>query len=293
MAIILSIIILQFGLLMLYVALARTYFLLSIIVFLLYLILKYDDGEEESGNRAWRGLRRWTLFGKTVQYFFGNTEAFGAEQANERLLFVVVGNLSNMGLIHGFGMHGGTFQHVDLVYMLPRILFRVPLLRDVLLWTGAVAHDEGILLKLLKRGKSVAYCPSGMEDLLSYTNPRGDDKLVVHTPSMPVFEFAMKHRVQVVPVLVAGETNRYAFARGHYLHRCQQWSYARFQWPFPLIFGPRIFGKKAPPKLEVQVGFPMDAGIQESKEAFCKLFMGQFTGLVETGGDAREMVIKG
>lgn len=292
MAIILSIIVLQVALLFIYVFYARFYFLLSCILFLLYFILKYYDGDEMTGNRAWPLLRRYTLFGKTVQYYLGNPETFSADQNHDRFLFVVLGNLSNMGLFHGFGMHGGVFKHVDMVYMLPKLLFKIPFLRDFLLWTGAVCQDESNLLKLLKKGKSVVYCPSKMEDLLSYTNPRTDDGLIIHAPNVDVFEFAMKHRIQIIPVLIVGESKRYAFLRGHWVHKLQQYSMQMCGWPFPLLFGPRIFGNRPPPKLEIQVGFPMDASLQESVQSFSKLFMGQFTGLMETGGDSREMIYK-
>lgn len=270
---------------------ARFYFFLTSIFFFLYFILKYYDGDENTGNRAWKALRRFTLFGKTVQYYMGNRETFSADQKHKRLLFVVVGNVSNMGLIHGFGLHGGIFQHVDLVYMLPKLLFKIPLLRDFLMWTGAVAHDENNLLSLMEKGKSVVYCPAGMEDLLSYTNPRSDDQLAMKIPTVDVFEFAIKHRVQLIPVLIAKEIERYAFLRGHWVNHIQRYCYNRWEWPFPFLFAPRIFGSKPPPKLDVQVGFPMDSTVQESAEAFSKLFMGQFSGLVETGGDLREVIV--
>lgn len=274
--------------LLLYVLYARLYFLLTIIFMALYVVLKYYDGDEETGARAWKFLRNRTLFGKSVQYYFGNIQSFDADQPHERMLFVVVGNLTNMGMVHAFGMHGGIFKHVELVYMLPKVLFKVPILRDFLLWTGAVVHDESAMLKLLKRGKSVAYCPSGMEDLLSHTNPRSDDQLVIHAPNAGVFEFAMKHKVQVIPVLIAGETKRYAIYKSY---RLQRWSYERYGWPFPLLFFPRIFGNAPPPKIDVQVGYPMDASIQENAESFARLFRGQFAGLVETGGDERELIV--
>ena len=292
MSIIAIIVTLEAILLILYIAYARVYFLLTIIFFFLYFVLKYYDGDEDTGGRAWRFLRRFTLFGKSVQYYFGNVKSFDADQPHDRMLFVVVGNLSNMGMLHAFGMHGGVFQHVDLVYMLPKPLFYVPILRDFLLWTGAVRQDEGVLLKLLKRGKSVAYCPSGMEDLLTYTNPRADDQLIIHAPNTPIFEFAMKHKIQVIPVLVAGETRRYVFYRSHWVNRMQTYAYERWKWPFPLLFFPRIFGHAPPPKIDVQIGYPMDASIQENVESFAKLFRGQFSGLVETGGDDRELIIK-
>ena len=96
----------------------------------------------------------------------------------------------------------------------------------------------------------------------------------------------------MIPVLVAGETRRYSFYRGHWVNRMQKWCYQRYGWPFPLLFFPKIFGSQPPPKLDVQIGFPMEASIQENVESFSKLFRGQFAGLVETGGDQREFIIK-
>lgn len=283
MAIILAIISTQALVLLIYLLYARVYFLLSLIFILLYIGLKYMDGDEHTGARAWPFLRNFTLFGKSVQYYCGNLEAFGAEQSHDRFLFVVVGNVTNMGLFHGFGMHGGIFKHVELVYMLPGILFKVPLLRDLLLWTGAVIHDETTLIKLLKRGKSVAYCPAGMEDLFS------PNEHTVKAPGLDLFEFAIRHRIYLIPVLVTKEAKRYAIYRNPHI---QEWFYRNYKWPFPFLFGPRILGRRPPPKLDIQVGFPMDASVQESPEAFRKLFMGQFAGLVETGGTLETLTIK-
>lgn len=271
MAIIVSIVALQALVLLLYVLYARTYFLLTLIFMVLYVVLKYYDGDEETGARAWKFLRKRTLFGKSVQYYFGNIQSFDVDQPHERMLFVVMGNVTNLGMLHAFGMHGGIFEHVDLVYMLPGIVFKVPLLRDFLLWTGAVVHDEGVMLKLLKRGKSVAYCPLGMQELLSHAEP------AIDAPNASVFEFAMKHKVQVIPVLISGESKRYAIYRNRSV---QAWCYERYGWPFPVLLFPRIFGNAPPPKIEVQVGYPMDASIQENAESFARLFRGQFAGLV-------------
>lgn len=280
MAIIAAVCLAQVLLLLIYLLFARVYFLLSIIFFLLYFILKYYDGDERTGHRSWSFLRNYTLFGKSTVYLMGNAKAFDADQSHRRLLFVVMGNVTNMGLIHGFGMHGGVFRHIDLVYMLPAILFRVPILRDLLLWSGAVIHDETLLLRLLERGKSVVYCPSRMDDIFSATDPRSDDQMTLKPPGVDVFEFSMKHKIPLVPVLVTNETRRYAILGGAWVKAVQRYCYARVGWPFPLAFGPRIFGRKPPPKLEIQIGCPLEAGGHTSAESYKELFMGQFTGVV-------------
>ena len=245
-------------------------------------------------------LRQKSLFGKSVRMYLSNPAAFHAEQVKDRTLFVVMGNLSNMGLIHGFGMHGGTFRHLDLVVMLPQLLFRVPLLRDILLWMGCISDCGGgssadtQILHLLRKGKSVAYCPSGMTDFVNFSNPRSDDpeKVIIHVPDVSIFEFAHKQKIFIVPVLVKNESIRYRFLRNSWIHRVHRWTYEKIGWPFPFFFYPRIFDQKPLELLSIQIGTPMDGSIHDNPEAFAKLFMGQFAGLVEVGGDSRELLIQ-
>lgn len=280
----------------LYFKYAEIYFLLTTIFFLVYFALKYYDGDEYTGFRSWNWLRRFTLFGKSTTVYFGNSEAFKEENVKDKMLFIIVGNLSNMGLIHGFGMNGGLFKHLDLVYMLPWILFKIPILRDFLLWTGAISNydAEGSILKLLKKGKSVAYCPSNMEDFVNFSNPRSDDpeKVAVRAPSVAIFDFAIRNRISIVPVLISNETLRYGFLRNHLLHRIHKITYPYIGWPFPFLFFPKIFKEKQIEKLNIQIGTPMDGGFQTSAETFLNLFMGSFAGMVEIGGDAREILIQ-
>lgn len=279
----------------LYFKYAEIYFFLTILCLFVYFVLKYYDGDEYTGFRSWNWLRKFTFLGKSTKYVFGNPAAFSEDNVRDRMLFVVIGNLSNMGLIHGFGLHGNMFKNLDLVYMLPWILFKIPILRDVLLWSGAISNNdpETNILKVLKKGKSVAYCPSNMQDFVNFSNPRSDDpeKVTVHVPSNSLFEFAMRNKILVVPVLISGESLRYSFFRNHLVHRIHKMVYPVIGWPFPFLFFPRIFGEKPAEKLNIQIGTPMDGSIQESPESFAKLFMGSFTGMIETGGDSREILI--
>ena len=250
----------------LYFLYAEIYFLLSIILFLVYFITKYYDNDHTTGFRSWPALRNYTLFGKTVRYYVGDPKAFETE--DRRMLFIVVGNQSNMGLIHGFCMHGGKFKSLDLVVMLPSILFKIPLLRDILLWMGGVS-DESDTLRLLQKGKSVVYCPNRMDD--------GEVKL----PETAIFEFCMRHKIYVVPVFITGEPKRYAFLR---IRQIQKWFYDRIGWPFPFFFVPRW---KTSTLLDLQIGAPMDASLHTQPDMFLAQFMDQFNDDLK-----REAVIK-
>ena len=263
MDILLIIILVEFLSLLLYFLYAEVYFLLSIILFLLYGVFKYYDGDEYTGFRSWVWLRRRTLFGKSVKYLFGNHIAFNADHVRDRMLFIAIGNVTGMGLIHGFAMHGGVFQHVDLAVMMPWILFKIPLLRDMLLWMGCVTAPLGSIhsvetqiLHLLCKGKSVVYATDA--------------------PSVSIMEFAMRNKILVVPVLIKGETARYSILVFPWMVGVQQWFQERIGWPFPYWFFPRIFSKNPLERLVVQVGTPMDASIQNDPEKFASLFMGQF-----------------
>jgi hypothetical protein len=235
----------------LYFRYAEIYFLLSLIFVALYIALKYLDQDEYTGARAWPAIRNWTWCGKTVTYYMGNANAFTQECVRDRMLFVVRdASPWCIGLFHGFGFHGGVFRHVDLVYMLPWVLFRIPLLRDLLLWSGAVAtHEdwEGTVLGLLRRGKSVVVTKECSESL---------------------FEFAMRNKILVVPVRIHGESKRYASL-------ITPRTTCGGGWLFPTCFYPRIFQNKPPPRIEIQVGTPMDGSCQTDASAFARLFDGQ------------------
>lgn len=222
-------------------------------------MLKYYDNDHTTGFRSWSWLRNYTLFGKSVQYYIGNIEAF--EKDTRLMLFVVIGNQSNMGLIHGFGMHGGKFKHLDMVFMLPSILFKIPFLRDVLLWMGGVTDAQDVL-SLLRKGKSVVYCPSRMDDFIEFGH--------VKMPELSIFEFAMRHKIAIVPVFITNESKKYIFFR---CSRVQKWFYTHIGWPFPFLFLPRWNVAQ----INIQIGSPMDSGCQETPETFLVHFMDQFS----------------
>jgi len=228
------------------------YFVLSIVAFLVY-ISYYMDGSEETGRRTWEGMRRWT-YGLGIHYRWGDKKHF---DFTNQYLFIVVGNVTNMGLIGGFGVHGRTFYNT--CYLLPYPLFAIPIVRDVLLWTGAVSNKADPLF-LLKGGWSVCYSPSGMNT---------QDVESGQVPDVGVFEFAMQHNVSIVPITIVDEHERYKIVNGP--QRIQKWCLRRFGWPFPFFILPRCRGGK----VSIEVGVPMDPSVQTNAQDFCSLFMGQ------------------
>ena len=247
-------------LLYLYYTYETVYFMMTTVLFLVYFVVKYNDNDHTTGFRTWPWLRNRTLCGiKSVRHYLGDKGAF--DRDDRQMLFLVVGNQTNMGLIDGFCMHGGRFKHLDLVVMLPSILFWIPLVRDALLWMGGVS-DRCDVLTLLRKGKSVVWCPSRMDDVV--------DPGEVKVPEASIFEFAMKHKVPIVPVFISGEQRRYTIPR---LRGVQRWCYARIGWPFPFCF----FPKRRDQLIDIQIGTPMDGSCYDNPARFLELFMDQFS----------------
>lgn len=233
------------------------YFFISVTSLFLYAITKYIwDDASRTGARAWKELRRFKGLGKVVNYYMGDLTCFSKDGVHKRMLLVVTGDCYTlMGMTHAFGLHHGTFEHVDLVFIVPHFLMRVPLLRDVLMWLGAVATDrdeEGLILELLQKGKSVAYrLPESQQ-----------------VPPAGLLQFAANNGIHVVPVCIRGEEYRYRIIK---FPKAQQWLESKTGWNFPVFF-PKSFDVT----LEVQVGTPMNASLYKTQiEKFTVAFTAQ------------------
>ena len=266
MVLIIGLIIFELILFLCYLPYATFYW--PIFFLLLYFVLWYGfDDSETTGNKTWNTMRNWSIWAtgiNAVSYIFGDKKRI-IDPKSKRLMFVVIGNVTNMGLISGFGCHGGIFKNLDIYYTLPKILFWVPLLRECLMWTGAVADDKDIILYLLNRGRSVCCSLNGMK-----ANP---NPLVIDEE---LFNFAKSEDIQLIPVEVTGEEKRYTI-----LHwKCQNIFLDLIGYPFPFCFGPKIFGDDPPPKLNLHVGVPMDTAIYKTCEEFSLVFFAQLYGCV-------------
>jgi len=247
MDLLLSTLLFQILVFVLYLPYARLYWPLFAV--LLYSVLWYwVDDSEKTGNRSWTWLRNWRIWQTqftAVEYLFGNKNLRSELEKNERVVFVILrGNMTNMGMVSGFGFHGGVFAKMDIVYLLPSMFFRVPGIREILLWSGAISYDAGLqklndtLLGALNRQKSVCFALNGMDEIMGKRETESEI-------SEELFEFAKEQKIQFVPVEVTGERDRYAIYES---------SMQILGYPCPFLFGPRIFGAEPPPKLELIFG---------------------------------------
>ena len=263
--VILGIVALEMLLLIIYILYTHLYYLILNMVIIGYLIFKYWDGDEETGNRAWHKVRRWAFWRRItpVEYVFLNREAVTNNNSkSSKRIFLVIGNVTYLGLLYGFGLHGGVFEG-SIFYMVPWLPLSIPGLRDVLLWTGAIVESKDFA------NRQTVYAPGGWVNLM-----RGG---IVNDVPLDIFDTCRANKMTVVPVLMSGEFERYnIYTRAK---RIQQWCVTHLQWPFPFIFGLRLFGGDPPPKLSIHVGTGIEASLYESSEELLRVFTDQINGI--------------
>lgn len=206
-----------------------------ITAFLAFLYVpSYLDGKEYTGERHWRSLREWPGWRRISPIIsqFANQRDLNAVDHKSMRLYVMVSSKTLNSLVWGMGLHGGTLSPFAerLHYVVPPLLLAIPLLRDVLLWTGAVTwHSKrlpltDLILQLLRSNRSVCV-----------TAASGN------TIDMELFQFALAERIQMVPVVIQGEMDYYYV--GHW-PRLQSWTQKRLGYPWPQLIWPRRGGPK-------------------------------------------------
>lgn len=218
--------------------------------------LWYLDGREYTGERHWPQWRRFALWRylSPVQYSIVNATDLEA-QAGPRLYVLMPGN-TYFATLWGIGLHGGRLpaKSAQLMHwVVPPLLMAIPLLRDVLLWSGAVTWHErhhplaDVLHALLNANRSVVYCPS------LYANTVREGATTAGLSDQMLL-FAREQRLQLVPLLVSGERQRYHMVETPSVLRAQRWCFAHVGYPFPMLVWPRYCGRKRPPPLGLQFG---------------------------------------
>ena len=225
------------------------------------------DESEVTGKRSWESLRLldfWSTHCTCVNHIFNcKNDLIKSKQ----VLFLVCGNKTNMGLINGFGLHGGIFGNMRIYYILPWILFRVPVLREVLMWSGAVSAEKSgdateTILNILKRGHSVCYSFNGMQSLLSKNND------IEFNIDNGLLNFIRTHSIKVVPVHISQESERYSI----YKWPMQQFCLETFGFPIPFTIIPKYFGSNEPILLDVNIGVAMTTDLWRTNDEFRVLF---------------------
>lgn len=217
---------------------------------------------------------------------------------DDRFIFVVIPNATNTSLIWTFGLHGNAWPNASslrLCYIMPDILFHIPVVRECLLWSGAVTcgtWDNGAaetmdsrVLEMTRLGRNVAYAPNGMEDALFVAD---EDKIHARRPGMSLFRLAHERKYHIVPCLCSGEHDRrYIFITSDWIRRVQRWMLQRIGYPLPLIFFPDVKQQQSR-VIDVVMGEPIRA---DTPEALQRAFFQSLERLNNNGAD-KELILK-
>jgi hypothetical protein len=268
----------------------------SIAISLIY-TLWYLDGREYTGERHWPAFRRFPLWRwlSPVRYVIANEvdleEQLGPK--HQRLYVLLPGN-TYFSVLWGIGLHGGRLppkMSERLHWMVPPLLMAVPLLRDILLWSGAVTYHErkhplsDVLLGLLNANRSVCYCPA------QYANTVREGPTTAGL-SEQMLGFAREHGTQLVPILVTGERQRYHVVETPTVLRVQRWTLLHCGYPFPMLVFARYCGRARPPPLTLQFGPIMRCADYQEVGLLRESFNRNISNMVcvEMGDDKLEIV---
>jgi hypothetical protein len=255
---------------------------LALLFFVLYILL-YIDGKEYSGERRWEGFRNCSLWRRVSPACFTFSSTTAVNDATRRL-FVMMPCITPAPM-WWMAMHGGRLlAALNLCYMLPPLFFSIPILRDVVLWSGGVTYRRGAeprgdrrnaaILDLLNANRSVCYAPSGFSDVLRvFDDDDPESGVQTNMPDDELFAFARENEVQIIPVVVAGEKKRYSIIAGSsWLQRVHRHTHALLGYPLPLLFWARIFSRTRPEALNIQIGPVINSARYTSVDALRAAF---------------------
>lgn len=234
-----------------------------------FYLLWYLDGKEYNGERRWeafRGLRLWKWI-TPVDIVLSSRNDLQA--ISGKRLFVFVQSYTPSSIIWSIGLHGGVLQFKNTIhYMVPPIFMWIPLVRDILLWTGAITYSNynerynkhAVLFDMISQNRSVAYVPSGYVDRILNSDDL-ETQIEMRYPTDEVLETLIKENIQVITVVVQGEFDRYKIVQHRYVKGVQAFFYKHLDYIFPLCYWYRWYAHSKPPLVTVQFGSIMAAQV--------------------------------
>jgi hypothetical protein len=243
----------------------------SLCLLLIY-SLWYFDGKEYTGERRWdalRSLRLWHWL-SPVQCIFPNKADIS--QTKGKRLFVLPTCLTPSPVIWGIGLHGGVLAfNQPIHYLVPPVYMWIPILRDILMWTGAVTYSlsdprynkHDVLQELLDNGRVVAYSPS------NFFNPHQSDleaNIEHRYPHDDMLRYCMAQSVNIIPIVVHGERERYYIVQKYaLLQKVQAWFYQRLDYALPFCYWFRLFNKNRPPLVMLKIGPSLTCNLYQTQ----------------------------
>ena len=146
-------------------------FWVGLILGILYAKYSYFDQSEKNGNREWNSFKKLKLWKKVKEYFDFKIEYEDRESILKDTAYIYAifphGVLS-LSHVLGFAIHGGisAHPHGEVRPLAHKLLFAVPLVRDFILWAGAVDTTKENYKRFLTQRQSISVVPGGVRELL-------------------------------------------------------------------------------------------------------------------------------
>jgi hypothetical protein len=243
-----------------------------------FYMLWYLDGKEYNGERRWEAFRRLGIWRWITPVDILFADRNDLQTTSGKRLFVFIPCSTPSSLIWAVGLHGGDIQFKNTIhYIVPPVFMWIPIVRDVLLWTGAITYSNynenhskyTIIFEMLSQGRSVAYTPSNFADKIVSSDL--ESSIEARYPSEEILKKIIEENVQVIPVVVQGEFDRYRIIQHHYVKNVQAFFYKHIDYIFPLCYWYKWYSHTRPPLINVQFGSIMSSHVyttpQQLKEA--------------------------
>lgn len=234
-----------------------------------FYMLWYLDGKEYNGERRWEAFRTLRVWRWVSPVDIVLSSRNDLQTISGKRVFIFVGAYTPSSLIWSIGLHGGCLQFKNtLHYMVPPVFMWIPIVRDVLLWTGAITYScynercskQAVLAEMISQSRSVAYVPSGFADRIAHQDDL-ETGIQMRFPTNDTLDMFIREAVQVIPVVVQGEFDRYRIIQHKYLKGVQAWFYKHLDYVFPLLYWYRWYAHVKPPPITVQFGSIMAAAV--------------------------------
>ena len=150
--------------------------------------------------------------------------------------------------------------HCHIRTLAATVLFRLPLVREVALWTGCIDARRSVAEAALAKGRTVMVVPGGEAEQIRTTHGQ---EMVYLSRRQGFLKLAMRHNVPVVPAYVFGVSDYYYTS--HLFFGCREWLRKRFGVCIPLAAG--LWGSPAcplPVKTTIVFGKPLSFPMKDS-----------------------------
>jgi 2-acylglycerol O-acyltransferase 2 len=221
---------------------------------------------EKTGHREWPMFRNWLgeQAERVLPYWFGFLDVKVEEGAVfSREQKYVFGYLP-----HGLYPLGAAYLPIlpSFRKLLPgvhpptlsaSIVFQIPFMRDLLLWTGLREVTRKTFIRTLKERRSLVVVPGGQAELVE-THKFAEQKCALYTGHKGFVRLALQEGAHLTPILVFGEvTSLRNFVDTPTLHR---WTYKILGFPLPYIIGGKLGVLPFPSRegLRFVIGTPLE-----------------------------------